>query len=99
MGPGGAGADVILVNGGAREVSVHQGAFTAQGVGAHLRAEAAQAGTTEIFLQINSTGATRTGLLQFISSLRSGYPELRNVFVKIFGPNGEVWWSGLFRGP
>ena len=33
MGPGGAGGDVVLTNGGRREVSVRTGAFTAEGVG------------------------------------------------------------------
>jgi hypothetical protein len=99
MGPGGAGADVVLINGGGREVTVHSGAFTPQNVGTHLVGEAAQRGTTQIFMQINSAGATREGLLQMISGLRSGYPDLRGIFVKIFGPDGEAWWNGVFRGP
>ena len=56
MGKGGAGADVPLLNGGGREVSVHSGAFTPGSVGSHLQAEAMQRGTTEIYLQINSGG-------------------------------------------
>ena len=98
MGPGGAGADVVLLNGGGREVSVHSGAFTPNSIGTHLQAEAMQSGTTQIFLQVNSVGATRQGLLQMISGLRRAYPELRGMFVKIFGPNGQVWWNGTFRG-
>ena len=90
---------MVLINGGGREVSVHSGAFTSPGVGSHLQAEALQSGTTEIYMQINSSGASRQGLLQMISGLRSGYRELQGVFVKIFGPNGEVWWNGIFRGP
>jgi hypothetical protein len=89
----------VLLTGGGREVSVHTGAFTPEGIGSHLQAEALQTGTTEIYLQINSPGATREGVLQMIGGIRSGYLELRNVFVKIFGPDGEVWWNGAFRGP
>lgn len=96
MGPGGRGADVVLLNGGGREVSVHSGVFTPQGVGAHLLEEAAQAGTSEIYLQINT--GTREGFLRMLPGLRSGYAELRGVFVKVFGPDGQVWWNGLFRG-
>ncbi len=96
MGPGGRGADVVLITGGRREVSVHSGAFTSQSIGAHLLDEAAQAGTSEIYLQIN-TGA-RAGFLRMLPGLRSGYAELRGIFVKIFGPDGQVWWNGIFRG-
>ena len=99
MGPGGAGADVQLLNGGGREVSVHHGQFTPQSIGNHLQGEAAQAGTTEIYIQFNSAGASRQGLLQMIPGLRSAYPELRGRFVRFFGPNGETWWNGMFRGP
>jgi hypothetical protein len=96
-GAGGAGADVILLGGGGREVSVHAGGFTLEGVGAHLIEEAGQAGTTQVYLQINTQGATRTGLLQMMPRLQRGYVDLDGVFVKIFGPNGEAWWSGVFR--
>ena len=99
MGPGGAGGDVVLINGGRREVSVRSGAFTQESVGSHLQAEAAQRGTTEIYLQINSSGASREGLLQMIPQLRSGYPELRGIDVHIFGPDGQRWWHGTFAGP
>jgi len=99
MGPGGAGADVPLLNGGGREVSVHQGAFTSNSVGNHLQAEVAQAGTTEVFLQINSAGATREGLLQIVPGIRNAFPELRNIFVRFFGPDGSTWWNGRFGGP
>lgn len=99
MGSGGKGADVVLINGGGREVSVHSGAFTSEGIGSHLQAEAAQVNTTEIYLQINSTGATKAELLQMISRLRNAYPELRGILVKIFGSDGSIWWSGAFSGP
>ncbi len=99
MGPGGAGADVPLLNGGGREVSVHRGAFTQQSIGGHLQGEVAQAGTTEIYLQVNSAGASREGLLRMIPRLRGGYPELRGVPVKFYGPDGKVWWTGIFQGP
>jgi hypothetical protein len=86
----------VLLNGTGREVSVHSGAFTSQGVGAHLLEEAAQAGTREIYLQINT--GTREGFLRMLPGLRRGYAELEGVFVKIFGPDGQVWWNGIFRG-
>lgn len=100
-GKGGKGADVPLHNGGGREVSVHQtdSPFTADSVGSHLQKEAMQAGTTEIYLQVNSTGATREGFLKMVPELRNAYLELRGKFVKIFGPEGKVWWSGTFGGP
>jgi uncharacterized protein DUF4157 len=97
VGAGVEGADVILLNGGGREVSVHSGAFTLERLGGHLIEEAGQAGTTEIYLQINSQGASRGGLLQMMPRLQRGYVDLDGLFVRIFGPNGEAWWSGVFR--
>lgn len=93
------GADIRLLNGGGREVSVHSGAFTDQGMAAHLQAEAAQAGTTEIYMQINSAGATREGMIHMAHAIRSGYLELGGMHVRFYGPNGEVWWAGTFRSP
>jgi hypothetical protein len=100
-GSGGKGADVPLLNGGGREVSVHQTntPFTAESVGSHLQQEAMQQGTTEIYLQINSTGATREGFLKMLPQIRNGYLELRGITVKIFGSDGSVWWNGVFGGP
>ncbi|MFL5801986.1 MAG: RHS repeat-associated core domain-containing protein [Roseiflexaceae bacterium] len=98
-GKGGPGADVRLLNGGGREVSVHSGQFTSRALAQHLMDEASQEGTTEIYLQINTAGATREGMLQMIGGLRNGYRELAGQFVKIFGSNGEVWWNGVFRAP
>jgi len=99
MGAGGKGADVVLAAGGGREVTVHSGAFTPGSVGSHLQAEAMQSGTTEIFLQVNSPGATQQKLLQMIPELRVAYPELRGILVRIFGPGGRQWWLGTFSGP
>jgi hypothetical protein len=99
MGPGGEGADVLLLSGGGREVSVHTGAFTPGSVGGHLQTEAMQKGTTEIYLQINSQGASQEKLLSMIPRLRTAYLELRGITVRIFGPNGQQWWSGTFGGP
>jgi hypothetical protein len=100
MGPGGPGADVPLATGGGREVSVHSGEFTAQSIGRHLQEEAAQAGTTEIFLQINSPGATRGQLQRMVpAELQNAYVELRGRWVRFFGPGGDTWWSGRFGGP
>jgi hypothetical protein len=100
-GSGGKGADVPLLNGGGREVSVHQASspFTADSIGSHLQQEAMQQGTTEIYLQINSTGATREGFLKILPQIRNGYLELRGITVKIFGSDGSVWWNGVFGGP
>jgi ribosomal protein S11 len=89
------------LNGGGREVSVHQARspFTADSIGSHLQQEAMQQGTTEIYLQINSTGATREGFLKILPQIRNGYLELRGITVKIFGSDGSVWWNGVFGGP
>ena len=98
-GKGGAGADVPLLNGGGRELSVHQSSspFTAESIGSHLQAKAMQSGTTEIYLQINS--GSREGFLKMLPDIRNAYLELRGVSVKIYGPDGAVWWTGRFGGP
>jgi hypothetical protein len=98
-GKGGAGADVPLLAGGGREVSVHQATspFTAASIGSHLQAEAMQKGTTEIYLQINS--GSREAFLKLLPEIRNAYRELSGIFVKIFGKEGDVWWNGLFGGP
>jgi hypothetical protein len=98
MGPGGEGADVPLLNGGGREVSVHRGELTPRAIASHLRKEVVQKGTTEIYLQINSNGASREAILQIIPMIRNAYLDLNGVFVRIFGPNGEAWWGGAFGG-
>jgi hypothetical protein len=97
-GRGGKGADVLLLNGGGRELTVHTGAVSAQSLGSHLLSKAAQSGTTEIFMQVNSSGATREMILQIIPEIRTGLRGLAGRFVKIFGPDGSAWWSGVFRG-
>jgi putative toxin of predicted polymorphic toxin system len=97
-GPGGRGADLDLIDGGGREVSVHHGAFTTEAIGGHLLGEVRQESTTEIFLQISSPGATRQGFLKMLPALRSGSRDLQRVYVKVFGPDGSVWWNGRFLG-
>jgi hypothetical protein len=57
QGPGGEGADVSLLNGGGREVTVHRGEFTSEALGGHLVGKANQGNVTEIYVQINSPGA------------------------------------------
>jgi hypothetical protein len=98
-GKGGKGADVRLLDGGGREVTVHQetSPFTADSIGSHLQNEALQQGTTEVYMQINS--GSREGFLKILPDIRNGYTGLRGRFVKIFGPDGSVWWSGIFGGP
>jgi hypothetical protein len=98
-GPGVKGADVPLLNGGGREVSVHHGEFTLEALGGHLLKKAGQEGATEIYLQINSPGASRAAFLQILPRIRNDFFGLEGVFVRIFGPNGEAWWSGVLRGP
>lgn len=94
-GKGGGGADIVLANGKGREVSVHTGAFTMTLIGEHLQKEALQQGTEEIYLQLNT--GTRQALLAMIPELRRGYLELEGVYVRFFGPNGDVWWNGVFH--
>jgi len=98
-GKGGPGADVPLLNGGGREVSVHQSSspFTADSIGSHLQQEAMQRGTTQVYLQINS--GTREAFLKMLPEIRNAYLELRGVLVKIYGADGSVWWTGTFGGP
>jgi hypothetical protein len=91
------GADVRLLNGGGREVSVHTGKL--DNLGNHLVDEALQENTTEIYVQINTSGVDRESVLKFIPSIRNAYTALRGKFVKLFGPDGSVWWSGKFGGP
>ncbi len=99
QGPGGEGADVTLLNGGGREVSVHHGEFTLDALGGHLVRKAGQDRTTEIYLQITSPGASHEAFLQLIPQLRKAHGDLRGRFVRVFGPHGEPWWSGFFGGP
>jgi hypothetical protein len=97
-GKGAAGGDISLVSGGRREVSVHTGKL--DNLGSHLQAEAAQAGTTEIWVQINTSGVTQEQVIKMIQGkdgLRSAYPELRGKKVTIFGRDGKQWWSGEFK--
>jgi hypothetical protein len=98
-GAGGAGADVNLLNGRGREVSVHSGRFSQESILGHLLDEVRQSGTSEIYLQLSSAGATREGLLRMIPQLRRGAPDLDGVLVRIYGPNGLKWWEGTFRSP
>jgi hypothetical protein len=91
---GGAGADVRLLSGGWREVTVHFGDL--KSLGGHLQDKAMQARTTEIYLQINTPGATQQEVLSMIPELRTSYKELTGKIVRIFGPDGQQWWSGTF---
>jgi hypothetical protein len=98
VGKGGQGADIKLVNGGGREVTIHNGSLDS--VGAHLIREAGQRGTTEIWVQIDTPGASQNktiSLIQGTRSLRSAHPELRGKEVRFFGPDGRQWWSGKFK--
>jgi hypothetical protein len=98
-GKGAGGADVPLLNGGGREVSVHSGEFTAKGVGSHLVDKAGQAGVTEIYLQVNSPGASREGLIRMIPQIRQAFVDLNGKSIRFYGSDGKVWWEGFFRGP
>jgi len=91
------GGDVVLLKGGQREVSAFGGKFTPENVGSRLAEEAAQRGTTEVYFQINSPGATREGFLGMVSFLRR-IPGLAGKFIKVFSSSGEVWWSGRIAG-
>ena len=97
-GPGGAGADVILANTIGREVSVHSGKLS--NLGSHIATEARQRGVGEIFVQINTPGATQDEILRLLlgpAGLRHTVPEASGKTVRLFGPNGESWWTGVFR--
>lgn len=96
-GAGVEGGDLPLVAGGTREVSVHHGSLST--LQSHLRTEGNQAGVKEIFLQINTPGATQQSILNIFlgpNGLRNGMLELKGKRVRIFGPNGEQWFDGVF---
>jgi hypothetical protein len=91
------GTDVHLLNGGGREVSVATGKL--DNLGSHIEDEVRQTGTTEVYIQINTSGVDRESVIKFVPQIRNAYTSLRGIFVKIFGPDGSVWWSGKFGGP
>lgn len=62
-----------------------------------LQDKASQVGVTEIYLQINSSGATYGGFLKMLPELKYAYPELDNIGVRIFGPSGRTWYNGVFQ--
>jgi len=95
-GAGGEGGDVVL-GGGRLEVTVHTGAL--DNLGSHLIEEASQSGVTEVWAQINTAGATQEEVLEVLlgeDGIRHAYTELDGLYVRIFGPQGESWWSGVF---
>lgn len=103
-GKNGEGADVRLLNGGGREVSIHAGSFDKKSIGSHLQDEAGQRGTSEIYMQISSinskdTPVNREEFLKMVPDIRKSYQELDNKYVKIYGDDGSVWWNGKFKGP
>ena len=89
------GADVRLLNGRGRELTVHTGQFSSRGIGPRLAEKRKQAAQGEVYLQINTPGATREGLLRIIPEIRKS-GEAGGLYVRIFGPDGETWWNGTF---
>ena len=98
-GAGGEGADVELANGGGREVSVHTGNL--DNLGGHILDEAEQRDVTEIFMQVNTEGVTQEDVLAMVQGpdgLRANLGDAASgKLVRIFGPDGQSWWSGIFR--
>jgi hypothetical protein len=99
----GKGADVVLVNGGGREVAVYSGKFHRQGLNSKLVQEASQKGTTEVYLQIKVPNANRTELIKMITTpegqfgpLRRGNPSLSGKNIRFYSADGKLWWSGKF---
>ena len=101
------GADILLAGGVEREVTVHSGKQA--NFGSHLVKEAGQfsenATSKEIYIQIDpreGLDIDKRSLLNEITDEQGGWqtksalPELDGVYVKVFGPNGEVWWDGTF---
>src|SRR5260221_13826350 len=103
-GAGGEGADVVLSNGGEREVTVHTG--NVRNFGTHLQDEARQfsasASPKEIWIQIKNAGITQEQLVNDIAgpapNWQYGTAGLDGIDVIVRGPNNENWWSGTF-GP
>lgn len=79
------------------EVTVHRGAFTPDAVGAHLVSKAQQQAVDEIYIQINSAGASRELFLGMLPTIRRGYAELAGKYVRVYGGDGQ-WWEGFFHG-
>jgi hypothetical protein len=97
MGAGGAGGDVVLDEHVTREVSVHTGRLDEQNLTTHLQEEARQTGVREIYLQINSPGATTQSIRQAMNGIQNGIPELAGVRVRVYDSQGRVVWQGNMR--
>lgn len=97
MGAGGAGGDVVLDEHVTREVSVHAGRLDQPNLTTHLQAEARQAGVREIYLQINSPGATTQSIRQVMDGIQNGIPELKGIRVRVYDSQGRVVWQGNMR--
>jgi hypothetical protein len=97
MGAGGAGGDVVLDEHVTREVSVHTGRLDQQNLTTHLQEEARQAGVREIYLQINSPGATTQSIRQAMNGIQNGIPELAGIRVRVYESQGRLVWKGNMR--
>jgi len=97
MGSGGAGGDVVLDPQVTREVSVHSGRLDQQNLTTHLQAEARQAGVREIYLQVNSAGATTQSIRQTMNGIQNGVPELAGIRVRVYDSQGQLVWQGNMR--
>jgi hypothetical protein len=94
MGAGGAGGDVVLDPHVTREVSVHTGRLDEQNLTSHLQNEARQAGVREIYLQVNSPGATSQAIRQAMNKIQNGVRELAGVRVRVYDHQGRMVWKG-----
>src|SRR6266487_280506 len=94
----GGGGDVLLKGGGRREVKVRieTSQFDAESIGSTLIKGEAQKDVKEIYALIKSAGATQEGLLKMEGTLLGYAPNLENVYVRLFGPDGTVWWQHHF---
>jgi hypothetical protein len=97
MGKGGAGGDVVLDPRVTREVSVHAGRLDPQSLIGHLQKEARQTGVREIYLQINTPGATRQSVRDAMRAIQNGVPELNGVRVRVYDSQGRLFWQGQMR--
>ena len=101
------GADILLPSGVEREITVHTGrqANLISHIASKTRQFSDDVTRKEMYVQIKPGDGVvidKRSLLNEITDEQVGWqtksalPELDGVYVKVFGPDGEVWWDGTF---
>jgi hypothetical protein len=90
-------ADVKLAGGVRREVTVLQEDMKLENINRVLINKASQGlEVREIYIQVNIKGASRRQVRSVMNGLRRGLIELPGIRVRVYGPNGKIWWQGRF---